>query len=176
MTRRRRTLGQGALGQSGGTVVDMITAAALRYGVDPNLAVAQARAESNLNQAAISSAGAIGVFQLMPATAAWLGVDPYNLAQNIDGGVRYLSQLLKQFGGDVQKALAAYNWGPGNLAKSIARHGEDWIWNLPAETSAYIARITAAIGPYLPGGSTGPGSDTVAILIVAAILFYLVVS
>lgn len=170
MTQRNR------LGQTNGSVVDMITATALRYGLDPNLAVAQARAESGLNQAAVSRVGAIGVFQLMPATAAWLGVDPHDLAQNIDGGVRYLSQLLAEFGGDVQKALAAYNWGPGNLSKSLAQYGVDWMSHLPAETSAYIARITAAVGPYLPGGSSGPTSDTLAILIVAGILFFLAVS
>lgn len=169
---RPRTLGQG----TNGNVVDMITAAALHYGVDRNLAIAQARAESNLDQAAVSPAGAIGVFQLMPATAAWLEVDPRDLAQNIDGGVRYLSMLLSQYGQDVQKALAAYNWGPGNLAKAIASYGEQWIAHLPAETSGYIARITAAVGPYLPGGSSGPSSDTLAILILGGILFFLVVS
>ena len=164
------------LGQASGAIVDMITAAALRYSVDPNLALAQARAESNLNQAAISPVGAIGVMQLMPATAKWLGVDPYNLTQNIDGGVRYLAMMLQQFGGDVQKALAAYNWGPGNLTKSIAKYGGEWISHLPAETSGYIARITAAVGPYLPGGEEGPSGDTIAILIVGAILIFLVVN
>ena len=164
------------LGQASGAIVDMIAAAALRYGVDPNLAVAQARAESNLNQAAISSAGAIGVMQLMPATAKWLGVDPYNLAQNIDGGVRYLAMMLKQYAGDVQKALAAYNWGPGNLGKALVAYGSDWISHLPRETTKYIARITAAISPYLPGGESGPSGDTIAILIVGAILIFLVVN
>ena len=154
----------------------MITAAALRYGVDPSLAVAQARAESNLNQAAMSPAGAIGVMQLMPATAAWLGVDPYNLAQNIDGGVRYLAMMLQQFGGDVKKALAAYNWGPGNLAKSLTKYGGDWISHLPAETAQYIARITAAVGTYLPGGESGPSGETVAMFIFGAILIFLAVS
>jgi len=155
-------------------IEDQIRAAAFRYGVDPNLAIAQARAESNLNQAAVSSAGAIGVFQLMPATAAWLGVDPRNLEQNIDGGVRYLSQLLAQYGGDVQKALAAYNWGPGNLAKAIAKHGESWLGYLPTETVNYIAKITGAIETYLPGGASGPDSETVAMFIVGGIFLYLI--
>ncbi len=166
----KRTLGQAT------SIQDLIASAAAHYGVDPILAIAQARAESNFDQAAVSPAGAIGVFQLMPATAAGLGVDPYNLEQNIDGGVRYLSQLLSQFGGDVQKALAAYNWGPGNLAKAIAANGSDWLSHLPAETSKYIAQITGAIGTYLPGGSSGPDTETIVLLIVAGLVVYSVVS
>lgn len=159
-----RTLGQST------SVQDLIAAAAARYGVPANLATAQARAESNFNQNAVSPAGAIGVFQLMPATAAWLGVDPYNIEQNIDGGVRYLSQLLTQYGGDVKKALAAYNWGPGNLAKSIAKHGDGWLGYLPTETANYIARITGAIGDVLPAGTD---TETIALFIVGGVFLFL---
>ena len=158
------------------TIQEQIVATAQRYGVDPNLALAVARQESGFNQAAVSPVGAIGVFQLMPATAAWLGVDPYNVAQNIEGGVRYLSQLLRQYGNDVNRALAAYNWGPGNLAKAIASYGEQWITHLPAETKNYLARITRSLGTILPGGSSGPDAGTVALLLFGAILFFWAVS
>ena len=73
---------------------------------------AVAETESGGNQDAVSAAGAIGVMQLMPDTAAGLGVNPYDKQQNIEGGARYIRQMLDTFGGDVQKAVAAYNAGP----------------------------------------------------------------
>ena len=91
----------------------LIEAAARKYKVDPKLVAAVAEVESNGNQDAVSSVGAIGVMQLMPDTAASLGVDPYNKQQNIEGGAKYLRQLLDTFGGDTRKAVAAYNAGPG---------------------------------------------------------------
>lgn len=94
-----------------------ITATANQYGVPPSLALAVAQIESSMNPTARSSAGAIGLFQLMPSTAAGLGVDPNDPLQNIQGGVEYLSQLLTQYNGDTSLALAAYNAGPGNVAK-----------------------------------------------------------
>lgn len=130
------------------TVSDMIVQEAQRQGVDPSLALEVGRAESNFDQSAVSSAGAIGVFQLEPATAAQLGVDPRDLTQNISGGIRYLGQLLAQFGGSVPAALAAYNWGPGNLAKAIAQYAADWINHLPAETARYISKIVGNLSQY----------------------------
>ena len=79
--------------------------AAQKYGLDPKLV-------SGGNQKAVSPAGAVGVMQLMPETAAGLGVDPYNLEGNIEGGAKYLREMLDAFGGDVKKAVAAYNAGP----------------------------------------------------------------
>lgn len=110
---------------------------ALKYGVNPNLALAVANAESNLNQEAISPVGAVGVMQLMPDTARALGVeDINNLSQNIDGGVRYLKQMLDTFGGDVNKAVAAYNAGPGAVKKYN---------DIPPyrETQQYVARVNS---------------------------------
>ena len=91
----------------------LIEAAARKYKVDPKLVAAVAEVESNGNQDAVSPVGAIGVMQLMPDTAASLGVDPYNKQQNIEGGAKYLRQMLDTFGGDTRKAVAAYNAGPG---------------------------------------------------------------
>ncbi len=95
-----------------GDTNSMIAAAARKYNVDPRLAAAVAQTESGGNQEAVSPAGAIGVMQLMPETAAGLGVNPYDKQQNIEGGVKYLRQMMDTFGGDVQKAVAAYNAGP----------------------------------------------------------------
>lgn len=90
----------------------LINNASKKYQVDPKLLSAIAEVESGGNQDETSSAGAIGVMQLMPDTAASLGVNPYDKQQNIEGGAKYLRQMLDAFGGDVSKAVAAYNAGP----------------------------------------------------------------
>lgn len=90
----------------------MISDAAKKYNVDPKLVSAIAAVESGGNQSATSEVGAIGVMQLMPDTAAGLGVDPYDKQQNVEGGTKYIKSLLDTFGGDVEKAVAAYNAGP----------------------------------------------------------------
>lgn len=186
--RNKRRTPDRAVGLGDAVVQDLITATAARYGVDPRLALAVARAESGFNQAARSPVGAIGVFQLMPATAKWLGVDPYNVEQNIEGGIRYLSQLLAQYGNDVNRALAAYNWGPGNLARAIASYGEQWIAHLPAETTNYLRKIAGSLGTLWsgpapssePGGTGpapgGPDAGTVAVLLLGALLLFWAVS
>ena len=113
---------------------DLIEAAAEKYNVDSRLVKAVAIAESNMNQDDISDAGAIGVMQLMPETAAGLGVDPYDEQQNIEGGAKYLRQMLDTFGGNVKKAVAAYNAGPGAVQKygGIPPYGE---------TQHYVGRV-----------------------------------
>lgn len=95
----------------GGDTAQMIEEAALKYNVNPRLVSAVAETESNFNQGAVSDAGAVGIMQLMPQTAAGLGVNPYDKQQNIEGGAKYLKQMLDTFGGDVRKAVAAYNAG-----------------------------------------------------------------
>jgi soluble lytic murein transglycosylase-like protein len=112
-----------------------ISAAAARNGVDPALLTGLIRAESNFNPNATSAAGAQGLTQLMPATAAALGVtNPLDPAQAIEGGARYLRQQLDRFGGDASKALAAYNAGPG----AVERFG-----GVPPyqETQNYVRRV-----------------------------------
>lgn len=104
---------RGAVGLNiSGDTNSLIKEAAARYQVDPRLVAAVAQTESGGNQEAVSPAGAVGVMQLMPETAAGLGVNPYDKRQNIEGGVKYLRQMMDTFGGDVQKAVAAYNAGP----------------------------------------------------------------
>jgi soluble lytic murein transglycosylase-like protein len=126
-------------------VTSLLNQAAARYNLPPSLLLSVARTESNLNPNAVSPAGAQGVMQLMPATAAGLGVsDPFDPAQNIDGGAKYLSQLLTQFHGDTSLALAAYNAGPGNVNK----YG-----GIPPfpETQAYVSKVLAGAGDMSTG-------------------------
>lgn len=117
------------------------------YGVPPSLAVALMNRESSGNPAAVSSAGAIGLFQLMPATAASLGVDPNDPTQNIQGGLSYLKSLYDQYG-DWGTALVAYNEGPGNLASK----------GVFPSSQSYADQILAAAGD-LGGSDSALGSD-----------------
>lgn len=88
--------------------------AAVRWGLDPRAFIAQGQQESGFNPKAVSSAGAIGLYQLMPATAKSLGVhDPFDPIQNIEGAAKLMAQNLKTYGGNLAYALAAYNGGGG---------------------------------------------------------------
>jgi soluble lytic murein transglycosylase-like protein len=109
--------------------------AAAKYNLPPELITAVIRAESNFKVSAVSSAGARGLMQLMPATAKELGVkNPFDIEQNIDGGTKYLRKMLDRFGGSVRKALAAYNAGPGTVMKYNGR--------VPyPETRQYVKRV-----------------------------------
>ena len=115
-------------------LTQMIHQAAQKYHVDPKLVSAVAEVESGGHQDAVSPAGAVGVMQLMPETAAGLGVDPYSAEGNVEGGAKYLSELMNTFGGDVKKAVAAYNAGP-NAVKAYG--------GVPpyAETQDYVNRV-----------------------------------
>jgi len=118
-----------------------IDAAAAKYNVDPALLRGLIRQESNFNANATSPAGARGLTQLMPGTAASLGVDPSVPAQAIEGGAKYLRQQLDRFGNDPAKALAAYNAGPG----AVARYG-----GVPpyAETQNYVRKVLGYAAEY----------------------------
>ncbi|NVK41193.1 MAG: lytic transglycosylase domain-containing protein [Oceanospirillaceae bacterium] len=122
--------------------------AARHHRVDPALIRAMIHAESAFNSTAVSKKGAQGLMQLMPATAAELGVtNALDVQQNIDGGVRYLANLLKTFEGDTRLAVAAYNAGPG----AVRKYG-----GIPpyAETRVYVQRVAILRDRYHGAGVT----------------------
>ena len=128
----------GSIGKS--QILAMVKSAADKYGLDPKLFEALVQQESGFDPKAVSSAGAQGLAQLMPRTAASLGVtDPFDPVQNLEGGAKYLSQMIKQFDGDLRLALAAYNAGPG----AVTRSG-----GIPPfkETQDYVRKILDRMG------------------------------
>ena len=120
----------------------LLSRTAARYSLSPALLEALVWQESRWHNEAVSPKGAMGLTQLMPATAQALGVDPRDPVANLEGGARYLRLMLDRFGGDVVKALAAYNAGP----ERVERAG-----GVPAirETRAYVAAIMARLGNYV---------------------------
>jgi soluble lytic murein transglycosylase-like protein len=125
-----------------------IQAAASKYGIDPAVLKGLIKQESGFNPNAGSPAGAQGLTQLMPGTAASLGVsDVHDPAQSIDGGAHYLRMQLDRFGGDYSKALAAYNAGPG----AVQRFG-----GIPpyAETRNYVKNVLSFADQYRQDGGT----------------------
>lgn len=114
---------------------DVVGSVSHRYHLDPDLVNSVIRAESGFNPKAVSRKGAMGLMQLEPQTAAQLGVaDPFDPATNVDGGTRYLRELLVRYDFDLIKALAAYNAGPQRVEQY---HGVPPYY----ETQAYVARV-----------------------------------
>jgi soluble lytic murein transglycosylase-like protein len=176
---------------------DLITQEAQRQGVDPALALSVAQTESGTCQwtpsgaVVVSSAGAIGVFQLEPATAAQLGVDPNDVNDNIRGGITYLKQLYQKYGSWSQ-ALAAYNWGPTKVSSAIAS-GSAWpvgVWNYvtailgrtigtnaaaAAQAASTSSPISTAdiLGNVLPPASNTPVIAVISLLGLGAIVWWL---
>lgn len=130
----------------------MASAAATKYGVDPKVFLAQINQESGFNPNARSGAGASGIAQFMPGTAASYHIDPMDPAQALDAAAHYDANELKAFGGDYHKALAAYNAGAGNADK----------WNDPnfahGQTYNYVRSILGAAG-HTPTGASAKGAS-----------------
>jgi soluble lytic murein transglycosylase-like protein len=129
-------------------IEQMIREVSDRYRVDPALVRAVIQTESNWNTSAISRKGARGLMQLVPGTAQQLGVDnAFDPKQNLDGGVRYLRRLLERYNGDLDRALAAYNAGPGAVdrAGGIPRY---------RETREYVQKVTDSY--FRPGSDRLP--------------------
>lgn len=128
----------------------LIDQVAQAHGLPANLLTALVQEESGFDPAARSSAGAMGLTQLMPGTAASLGVsDPWNASENLNGGATYLAGLLQSYHGNVALALAAYNAGPG----AVTRWG-----GIPPypQTQAYVRNILAMAGLSAPPAAPGP--------------------
>ncbi len=123
---------------------DAIQTLCAKYEVDPDLVRAVMRCESGGNPDAVSSAGAIGLMQLMPATARGLGVDPTDPLRNLEGGIKYLAQLADKYDGDYVKTLAAYNAGSGRV------DAYDGIPPFP-ETQRYVKNVLALYKKYSRG-------------------------
>jgi len=125
---------EGDIAKRDGHINDIINQVSADFGIDPRLTRAIIQVESNFDPEAVSHAGAMGMMQLMPDTARYLGVhNPFDPRENIQGGVRYLSELLENYD-NLEEALAAYNAGPGNVSK----YG-----GIPPfeETQNYISRV-----------------------------------
>jgi hypothetical protein len=130
--------------RSGEEFRELIYRTAVKHGIHPDLVFAVAAVESNFNSRAVSEKGAQGLMQLMPETAARFGVeDPFNPADNVLGGVRYMRYLLDLFNGDSRLALAAYNAGENAVlaARSVPPY---------PETRRYVARILKMFGSKKP--------------------------
>ena len=113
--------------------------AASSTGLSPELVEAVAWRESRMRAGVVSRAGAIGEMQLMPGTARQMGVNPYDTRQNLHGGARYLSEMMRRYGGDLVLALAAYNAGPGAV---------DRYRGVPPyrETREYVSAVLERLG------------------------------
>jgi soluble lytic murein transglycosylase-like protein len=148
---------------------DLVTAEAQRQGVDPAIALSVAKTESGICQwradgsVVLSPVGAIGVFQLMPATAAGLGVDPYDVNGNIQGGITFLKQLFQKYG-SWDQALAAYNWGPAKVDRATAA-GTGW----PGEVVNYVKGVLG-IGALYNAGAQQKSSPSTPAPLQASIL------
>lgn len=114
---------------------------AIDAGIPPDYFVRQINQESGFNPNAVSPAGAVGIAQFLPNTAAGLGVNPYDPISSLRGAARLMASYAKQYGGDYAKALAAYNGGSGTVDNAVHACGSSWLNCLPGESRNYIYTI-----------------------------------
>jgi len=155
---------------------ELVLATAAKYNIDPEIAMRLVKKESGFDPTAESRRGAQGLTQLMPETAKEMGLDPAERtdpAKNLDAGFGYLRKQLNNFGNDYSKALAAYNWGQGNVGKHLeANKGNINPIGLPKETADYLTNIlpmgsaeaatkpaAPTMGPNAPGAAPGAASN-----------------
>ena len=125
------------------TFARSLNSAQERFGIRSDFLLCVMRIESNFEPGAVSRAGAVGLMQLMPPTALELGANPWDLSENIAGGARLIDELLDRYEGDVTLAMAAYNAGPG----AVAKYG-----GVPPypETRNYVAKVVSECPPPRP--------------------------
>ena len=112
-----------------------------KYGVDKNLIKAIIKVESDFNPNTVSWAGAKGLMQLMPENCVSFGVtDPFNIEQNVDGGVRHIKEYINRYNGDVKMALIAYNGGPTRMINRGVKSIDD-LYKMPKETQNYVSKV-----------------------------------
>lgn len=116
-----------------------IRAQSIAMGVDPAIMLSIAKAESGFRQEAIGGGGAVGVFQLMPVTAKRMGINPYNLEENIKGGIIYYQNMYKMFG-SMELAVAAYNAGPDAIKYAN--------YKIPPRANGFVRRIMSDYNYY----------------------------
>ncbi|GAA0680238.1 lytic transglycosylase domain-containing protein [Clostridium cadaveris] len=122
-------------------IENAISISAKKYGVDEKLVKAIIKIESNFDPKVVSPAGAKGLMQLMPENCRDLGIsDPFNIEQNIDGGVRHIKEYLDRYNGNMEMALMAYNGGPTRMANRGVRSMND-IYKMPKETQNYVPKV-----------------------------------
>jgi Transglycosylase SLT domain len=114
---------------------------AIAVGISPDYFVRQINAESGFNPNSVSPAGAVGIAQFLPSTAAGLGVNPWDPIQALRGAARLMASYAQNYGGDYAKALAAYNGGSGTVQYAVTNCGANWLNCLPGETRHYINMI-----------------------------------
>ena len=131
------------------TVLPLMTLATSQYiavaeqdatavGIPPAYFVRQIQQESGFNPNAVSPAGAVGIAQFEPGTAAGLGINPWDPIQSLKGAATLMANYARQYGGDYAKALAAYNGGSGTVQSAVNNCGANWLNCLPGETRHYI--------------------------------------
>jgi hypothetical protein len=132
--------------------VSLARADAVAAGLNPDVFVAQIQQESGFNPSALSSAGAIGIAQFMPMTAAAYGIDPHDPVASLKAAAQYDKVSLNTYGGSYPKMLAAYNAGGGAVNTAVAKGGANWLTYLPTETQNYVKKILGNTNT--PAGST----------------------